>query len=60
MASAYSAQRETQQARKLVSQAIESVDRCADGKLTNPVSALQYLYLALAVSYTHLDDSPKH
>lgn len=56
MASAYAARGETQQARKLLSQAIEGVDRCADGKLTNPIATLPDLYFWLVVLHTHLGD----
>ena len=59
LASAYAAQGETQQARKLLSQARESVDRGADGKLTNPFATLPDLYFSLAVSHTYLGDSPQ-
>ena len=59
LASAYAAQGETQQARKLLSQAIESVDHCADGKLINPVAALPDLYFSLAVSHTYLGENPQ-
>jgi tetratricopeptide (TPR) repeat protein len=56
LASAYAAQGETKQARKLLAQAIESVDRCADGTTTNPVVPLPDLYLVLASSYARLEE----
>jgi tetratricopeptide (TPR) repeat protein len=56
LASAYAAQGEAKQAGKLLAQAIESVDHCADGKTTNPVVPLPDLYLVLASAYARLDE----
>ena len=58
MASAYAQQREIQKARRLLSQAMEGIDRSADNKLTNPVAPLPDLYLALGESCAHLGDYP--